>query len=291
VNWTNQMQPLPAPSGRAFNHVIGYLPDFDVFLNPTDGFARFEDLDMLLSGKMAVLATESGEVRQTPASKPGNNLYRLEAQMALAADGSITGKSVAEFSPRTGSEIRRRIAGSDVHPNLMLAETPEGGFGRLDLLTQLRDLTRPFRLDAHWISPQAVAMNDQAYFFVPIGIDFQSPFGMRDYLSAGTRRFPLLVGVRDSRWQYEVDLPDGYSLADVPADVAFDNAAGRYQARYELAEGALKVERQFVLNQDVYGPDQFSAFQDVVYALLGDVRRTLVLTRAPSSADNAEAAQ
>ncbi|MFC4174212.1 transglutaminase family protein [Microvirga sp. GCM10011540] len=69
VNWDNRTRPLPLWSSAAFNHVMVYLPDYDVYLNPTNPFARFDALDIGLSNKLVVIANGKGEVRQTPASE------------------------------------------------------------------------------------------------------------------------------------------------------------------------------------------------------------------------------
>lgn len=289
VNWDNRMKPLPSWSDEAFNHVIAYLPDFDIYLNPIDGFARFEDLDALLSGKLVVLATNPGEVRQTPASRPGNNPYRLEAALSVSPDGTIVGKSMTEFSARSGARVRRSLsttASFAQRVNQMLSATPEGGFGAIGLLTGLRDLTRPLRIAAEWTSPGAVDLSgDAAYFTVPVGVDFQSPFRMRDYLSpTGARRFPMLIGVQDSHWRFQITLPQGFALSEPPKDVSVRNDAGHFQARYDVDGGVLKVDRQLVLEHDVYEAADYPDVQTLLYAQLADLRRVLVLRRADAEA-------
>ena len=110
VNWDNRMQPLPSWSGSSFNHALVYLPDFDVYGNTTDPYAALGALDILLSGKLAVIATDRGEVRRTPASPREQNRYRSVASLAIAADGTVTGTNTMSASPRLEAPLRRAVA-------------------------------------------------------------------------------------------------------------------------------------------------------------------------------------
>ncbi len=58
-----------------FNHVVAYLPDFDVYANPTNPYARFASLDRMLADKTVVLATADGQVAHTRAQRPEDNQY------------------------------------------------------------------------------------------------------------------------------------------------------------------------------------------------------------------------
>ncbi|MBV8455710.1 MAG: DUF3857 and transglutaminase domain-containing protein, partial [Acetobacteraceae bacterium] len=66
VDWGNRYQPFPLGMPQEFNHVIAWLPEYGLFANPTNPFARLGSLDRRLAGKLAVIANEVGEVVHTP---------------------------------------------------------------------------------------------------------------------------------------------------------------------------------------------------------------------------------
>ena len=70
IQWGNRFADLPLGHPFEFNHAIVYLPDYDIYLNPTNPYAPFDSLDRTLSGKRVVIATGAGRVARTPASTP-----------------------------------------------------------------------------------------------------------------------------------------------------------------------------------------------------------------------------
>jgi hypothetical protein len=91
-----------------FDHAIIYVPDLDVYLDPTAAKFAFGALPPQLNGK-PVLNIDTGRLGQIPVMLPERHHYGYEIDYALAADGSRQGRAV--ISGRgVGAAIERLLA-------------------------------------------------------------------------------------------------------------------------------------------------------------------------------------
>jgi transglutaminase-like putative cysteine protease len=279
IDWGSQYSNLPLP-GSQFNHAIIYLPQFDLFANPTDKHAAFGELDTSLSGKFVVLATPEGKTATTPASKSTDNRYKFQGQMAIAPDGTITGTGQIAFQGQ-GSNSARQFFSADTPEQIadnILSATPEGGYGSLKT-SDLQDLSQPVSVRSTWISPKAITLGNQAFLTVPVGLNVRHPGSLRGYISYSDRLYPIIVGAQTMEWDYQIQLPKGYQISRMPAAIDFRNEAGSYRSQYQQSGDKLTIQRQLVLAKDVYPAEAYKAFEDVIYKPIRDFRDILVLQR------------
>ncbi len=278
IDWGRRFTDLPLWVSQ-FNHAIIYLPDYDVYLNPTNPYARFEALDPTLSGKLVVIATEHGRVARTPALRPQDNVYRFQADVTLDAAGTLSGHADISMSAYTEAGFRGAVANAASPVELaerILNATPEGGLGHYTT-SNPRDLTKPLAIQADWTSrrgaPRCCA---PATLPIPLGLDVARPALLRPYLSRdGERHHPMMIGAKDLNWQVSLALPDKEHIAALPADVAVENQAGFYRASYARTASGVTATRRLVLNRSVYAPEDVPALEDLIYAALDDTRVAL----------------
>lgn len=290
INWDNRMQPLPLWSAAAFNHAMVYLPDFDVYANTTDPYAAFGALDILLSGKLTVIASGNGAQKQTPSSGPEQNVYRAQSELAIDPSGTVTGNTTLNAAPRPETALRRAVATGGSPQALatrLLAPTPEGGFGSIHA-SNPRDLSQPLRLTGNWTSPHGVVpAGSTVYMTIPLGIDMTPSGDLRAYLAAtGSRHYPVMIGARDHRWTYRISLPAGARVVHLPPDTTVRTAAGEATARYAADGQGVTVARQLVLPHDVYMPEDYPALQTLLYAHI-DAQRAVMAYQLPAAASAA----
>ncbi|MBO0709761.1 MAG: DUF3857 and transglutaminase domain-containing protein [Acetobacteraceae bacterium] len=284
VNWGRRYGSFPLGVPQQFNHVIAWLPEFGLFANPTNPYARLGALDRKLSGKPIVIATAQGLVARTPRSRPEENRYSMTSTLTLGADGEITGQSRFTMDAAIETSAREDVATAASTRELaerMLAATPEGGFGDLDA-SDPKDLATPFSVEANWSSPHGVAFRDgEAYFSTPVGVDFeQAGTLLRPYLSdPARRRRPVQVGAMALEWHYSISLPQGYAAVRLPKDVRFANDAGSYVAHYERAGAVIEATRRLVVDRDVYEAAEYEDLQHLFFTALDDVRAVFVTSR------------
>lgn len=295
VDWGPRYERYPLGVPQEFNHVIAWLPEFGLFANPTNPFARLGSLDRRLAGKTVVIATEAGEVARTPESRPEANSYRLDSDLTVSADGTIEGSSQFALDGNIEAGAREDVAGAysaSELANRMLAATPEGGYGEV-LSNDPKDLGRPFELDASWSSPHGITFQSgEAYFSTPVGVDFEQASTMlRPYLASGEpRRHGVLTPALDLAWNYTIHLPEGYVITRLPQDQDFTNAIGRYVAHYERRGADLHVARSLRVERDHYPAALYRELQRLFFTALDDVRSVFVMARVEAGeAANGEA--
>jgi len=287
VQWGTRYADLPLGHPFEFNHVLVYLPAYDLYLNPTDPYAPFGSLDRTLSGKRVVIATAAGRVARTPVSTPADHRYALVSRIAIDADGTIEGSASWTLSANVDASIRATLANASSRSDLMerlLLSTPEGGFGSFEA-SDPRDLATPLAVTAHWRSPHGVTLREpETAIAVPDGPDMEPVWRLRRYLSAdGVRRTPMLVGATDLSWTTSIALPPGITAARLPADVVLSTAAGHYTARYERDDRTVRVSRNLVIDRNVFAPGEYPELQRLLYAALDDARSTLTLSRSEAT--------
>ena len=280
IDWGRRFNPLPMWVSQ-FNHAIIYLPAYDVFLNPTNPYARFDTRDPTLAGKLVVIATKEGRVAHTQALRPEDNFYQMNADIHVDADGTIDGTATLKMSAYVESSLRSAVANASTTADLaeqMLRGTPEGGFGNYTTSSP-RDLSKPFDVTAHWRSVHgAPPCCATAAIPTPAGLDLVRPSLMRSYLSReGTRLYPVMVGAKDLQWTSQIKLPEGAHAALLPKDVSLTNEAGSYVAHYKAQPDGLAVERHLIINHSVFQPSEVTALESVIYAALDDARAPFTL--------------
>jgi transglutaminase-like putative cysteine protease len=284
IHWGDRYADLPLGSPFEFNHAIVYLPDYDLYLNPTNPYAPFGSLDSTLSGKRVVIATGIGHVAHTPASTPASYRYAIDSRVSIDAEGNIEGRAGWTLSPNVDTTLRAHLANASSPGDLMervLLGTPEGGFGSFKA-SDPRDLATPLTLSATWRSPRGVTLRDaDAAVPVPSGPDVEPAHRLRRYLSAdGTRHTPLAIGATDLSWTTSISLSPGIAATRLPSDVDIRTAAGHYTARYQRDGSGVQVTRNLVIDRDVFQPTEYPELERLLYAALDDTRSTLTLSRA-----------
>lgn len=273
--------PPPVPFSSMFNHVIVYLPDYDVFDDPTDQFAPFGVLDRTLAGKTVVLAAEPPAMKTTPALTPASAAFVATSRIAVDAGGTMSGELTATMTPVVAAQMRALLASHADAARQMearLGATLEGGFGRIRT-TDPEDLDTPFEIRATWTSPRGIAP-DAPYMMLPAGPNFAPVPALRGYLTpTGRRTLPFELEIVDVTWTSTLSLPDGWSLKALPPAVTVDNGVGSYTAAYKVDGALLEVRRHLVLKQRVVQPQDYAALQSVIYALVDDMHAIVALDR------------
>lgn len=272
IDWSDRARPLPLWSPDEINHAIIYLPDFDIFANPTSPFTPFGVLDQGLSGKLTIIADAHAEVRHTPEITPETAQFVTDGTIHVTSDGTVTGEAAATMSPSIEGSLRSALQDPDENNRRMdrkLRGTPEGGFGRLDT-SDAYDTDHPFKLTMDWHSPYGI--NPEAGAFVlPSPPNFDSMDALRAFLSRdGQRRTPLALPIRDLKWNYSVALPPELRITTAPKGVDIQNEVGSYTAMYEKQDDRLIVHRRLVLKLKELTAESYPGLERLIYAAQND---------------------
>ena len=283
VDWGGRTRDLPLVNPGQFNHAFVYLPQYDVYANPTNPYATFGALDRRLADKITVLATETGRVARTPRSRPEANRYSVESRVRVEPDGTLDGAARFTTASNLDSAIRGAMAASASPRDLaerLLNNTAEGGFGEFHT-SNPRDLESAFDIVATWTSPHGITFQGRdAYVPMPTGPDLRPPHSMRAFFtSSGERKLAMMVGAGDYSWSTTLLLPADVSVISLPPDLALHNDAGSFTASYERIDGGLRVSRHLTVERDVYAAADYANLTALLYAPIEDARAVAVLER------------
>ncbi len=274
VNFDRGFEELPLASPLQFDHCMAYLPQFDRYSNPTDPYRDLGELEVALSGKFVVIASPEGRTARTPEGTADANRYRIEQEVAIGADGRVGGRAVLEFTGRPAGRFRRTLAlaatTEQAADDLLLA-TPLGGTGGLRT-TDPSDLDVPLRCEGDWTSDVPLGTGPRIHFTTPTGLDLVNPALLVQFLSASERRYPTLIAALSVASRQRVELPPGYAFVALPEGRLTQTAAGRFESRYRVEDGALVVERTLRIEEDRYPPEQYAALREILIAMSTDLQ-------------------
>ncbi len=280
INSESEFKVLPVPTAANFDHAIIYLPAYKIFADPTNKYASFGELDTSLSNKFVVIATKKGRTAYTPKTVASQNSYSLINKVKLSLNGTVDGESELNFSGNFNGDMRDYFS-SDAPEQIasqLLSITPEGGTGILKV-NDFNNLDIPVIVKSKWNSPYAVNIDKQIYLTTPVGIDIESAYRLRRYITFGKRFYPVTIGAKSLDWEYQITLPQGYKINHLPESKNFANAAGEYQSSYEAASGYIRVKRKLIINNDIYSPEEYPAFKELIYKPINDARSVMVLEK------------
>ncbi len=278
VNFDRGFEPFALPTPLQFNHCMTYLPEFDLYSNPTDPYRDLGDLDTVLSDKFVVIGSPQGRVARTPGGSADSNRYRVAHQAVIGPDGIVSGHSVLDFEGRTSGRLRRTLAlaaAPDQAADNLLHAGALGGHGELQT-TDPTNLDVPLHCEGEWTSDIPIEVSPQIHFMTPVGIDLVNPQLLRAFLSSEERRYPILIAALEITWDFELQLPAGYRLDTLPRGRSVQNRAGRFESSYRAAsESRVIVRRTLRIEQDRFLAEHYADLRAILRAAVIDMQTIL----------------
>lgn len=244
---------LPSvPLVARFNHVMTYLPEFDLYVDSTDPWARFGQLPAEDLGA-PVLHTAQARLAYTPHNDLVRNHGSVTVDLTFDPSGNLTGQTRLELSET--DEIHQRARFSQLNAQnrtaveeSFMAACGIDGHGRIEMQGDPLDLTRPFN------SIYVFQASDFIDFSMVGGIVVPTPPGSWSIrsLAAGTAApanatpFACDAGLREET--YHVEFPAHVPIIAIPANRHFRNAAGEYRAQWTRQGQRVSVHHRIQLN-------------------------------------------
>jgi transglutaminase-like putative cysteine protease len=239
---------LPETPVADFNHVILYVPELDLYVDPTWNHAAFGVLPWGLYDKPVVHAVDGkSRVGRTPSQRAEDNVSEVATVASVSADGRVEG---------TTREHARGAMATDLKAWMAAGLTADRA------ASHLRSQGTPGA--GAWISPKrddaASETSLVASFKLADSIDLADgealvpPGGLRFLPRPGS----FLLGVQDTLRQHpfpcyagrqsetiEVRVPPGLKPTRLPADRHWTTSIAEYVSSYAFSDGILSVRREF----------------------------------------------
>ncbi len=259
VNLTPTYTLSGPPTLSAFNHVITYLPDWELYADTTAGGAPFGTVQAQSYGKpiLHVTAAGAGATRLAP-MPPGLATERLQTTMILSAEGVVTGKSVTDSAGPYATVLRQfanrvlaRGGAAAAADQLRSLGQAGGGVltpGALDTMGPDYQMRGHFTLEPHpeWLDGDGFALPTGLRLLPRPGDGMLGPLSIRDLPVAEPT--PCYAGEQTE--ELSLELPPGYHPARLPRPRQVADAAFSYDSRWTFAEGTVSVRRKFVSRID-----------------------------------------
>ena len=269
-----------------FTHAkLGKLLIFD----PTDEFTPFGQLSGELQASYALLVTPDGgeliKVPQLPASLSG---ITRKASATLDAQGNLTGSFVESRQGDAASEERARMkfvsADKDrlkVIEGILSASLANFSVTKASI-TSLQDTHAPFQLD-YSIAVQRYAKPAGELLLVRPRLIGVRGSGLLE--TKEPRQLPVVFdGPRVDSDAFEITMPAGYEVDDLPPAVDIDYSFASYHSKTEAAGNKLKYTRTLEIKELSVPMEKMDQLKKFYRVIASDERNTAVLKPSTAAA-------
>ena len=282
----NRYRAPEAATPALFNHVISYLPEFDLYADSTAGVAPFGILPMSEYGKPVALATEPAASLMTlPLVTIDGNEEKLQTTAQLMADGTVSGRSMTEASGPFAVRLRQLAASVEARGQSQWAETYLKNLGWRGTANFQFDPPRN-RLSPAYAFSASFDLEARPEFLE--GKAFAPPEGVRMLVRPGgflfgawtlpkTTPAPCFSGHQIE--ELSLTLPPGRDIELLPKGKTIENAYLRYRSEWTRDGQVVTVHREMTARLPVaVCRDEIRAqLADAVALIRGDYRDEITL--------------
>lgn len=260
-----------------FNHVIAYLPKWDLYLDPTAELAPFGVLPISVMDKPTVL-TALDRLGRTPTQEASTNWIQSLTKIQIKKDGQITGSVSSEYAGHSDYSARLTFADhvGEYKEKLVqshLQDNRQSGVGRYTP-SDARDLNTPFTNRSTFTLDPVTNFPGPGALSIPVGLTPAIISQLSFNRPKERLQFPFVC--RSYRYEetYEVALPAEARIIRIPEDAFFYEAGLFYQATYRqsgqvvIAKRVLKAQRPGMVCQ----PDEYQITRRLHPVVQRDVR-------------------
>jgi hypothetical protein len=286
INSGNRYGVPEAATPALFNHVISYLPEFNVYADSTAGVAPFGTLPAAEYGKPVAVAAE-GRVSFTslPLVAAGANEEELQTETRLMTDGSVLGESTTIASGPFGIVLRRLAASIEARGHQQWAAAyfkSLGWAGKAsfrfdppsDRLTPTYALSASFNLEPR---PEFLEGNAFAPFEGIRMLVRPGQFLLGPWTLPKEQPTPCYSGHQVE--ELTLTLPPGHNVGSLPSGKTVENPYLRYQSVWHRDGQTIKVRREITVKLPVViCRDEIRArLAEAITEIRGDYSTTIAL--------------
>jgi Domain of Unknown Function with PDB structure (DUF3857)/Transglutaminase-like superfamily len=275
--------PSDAPLAKYESVVTSKSGKKYLLFDPTSEYTPLGELPSYAESNYVLLVTDgSGELLLLPKLDPAMNVLERIGKFKLSTDGTLAGEIVED---RTGDHaLRERYAFKAANeqqrskyvesflnqslkqfslqnPHIEGLDTR----GKLTLKYGFTTASYAQKMGALMlVRPRVVGEKD-------LGLDFTKP-----------RLYPVeLHGSSKESDTYEIELPEGYTVDDIPDPVKIDVGFASYQSKTEIKGQTLSYHREYVVRSVEIDPEKFAQLKAFEGSIGADERAAVVLKKAP----------
>jgi hypothetical protein len=249
--------------------------------DPTDEYTPVGDLYAEHEDNLILLSTEAGgELIRLPIFEPDSNLRQRDGKFVLNADGALSGEVSekrngysawvwrANMKQLNDADRTRYVERYFTH-SLKGISIKDSRFENLDQLNL--DLVTHFNIAADKYaqnSGQLLLVRPRVLGSVGHRLDWKE------------RKRSVDLGAPEHEVDtYEIQLPEGYAVDDMPDPVQIDVGFASYRSRFEKSGSSVRYWREYVVKNPFIGYDKLADLHRLEDAIGNDEFSTVVLTK------------
>jgi transglutaminase-like putative cysteine protease len=252
-----------------------------LLFDPTDQYTPVGELRPELQDSYALLITDSGgELIRTPRMPPETNILARNGQFTLSSDGTLSGEVREDRSGNHALRERARLLAANQRERLQLLERSlsrsfQGFMLQHGEIQNLDNLQENLLLRLRLTVPQYGQLQGSLILVRPCVLG-QKSF----HVDPKPRHYPVqLGGASRETDSYEIEIPPGYKVDDVPDAVKLDVGFASYQSHTEVSGSKLRYWREYVVRDFSIGPDHFPDWKKLQGVIGADEFAAIVLSR------------
>lgn len=252
------------PIVQAFNHVILYVPELDLYADPSAPQTTFGTLLRSEIGKPVVRVSDKGAiVTRTPIGESNQNVFRSDTRISVNEDGSMRGETRVEATGEQAQFLREWVAraetsGEQTQLEVLAKLRNISGQFKMSALSS-RDHSLPYKLTTSWTSGEPARIIEKGWKpqlgLSPIGDALSTFFGLFD--SHKKRNYPILCRSGENVQDITVMLPAGISLKTIPPKLAITGRYYKFEKWWESSGQTLQIHTKLLstIDRRVCKPD------------------------------------
>jgi hypothetical protein len=265
---------------RDLNHMLVYLPDYYLYLDPSFNSMMFANLPYFAQGKKA-LHPLSYTLSKTPTSLPGENQEILKQRVLLKGDYSAL--IDLEWEARGYFDMLRKTLFREYLPDqreLLLKQLVNRGFYinevKLNSIEGVDNLEKYFSIEATFKASDYAEEMDGRLFIKPLRL----PLRIKEFFQAEKRENPLYLHTAQLvNREVEIAIPDDYRVFYLPQDVEFSSGPGSFELTFR--ERRNRVITRFVLEvkNKLILPEEYQLFCKLLEKVEDVFKKQIVLEK------------
>jgi Domain of Unknown Function with PDB structure (DUF3857)/Transglutaminase-like superfamily len=262
-----------------------------LFFDPTDEMTPFGSLRGPLQANYGLLVTpEGGELTRLPQLSPNFNGIRRTAKLTLDAQGTLRGQVQEERMGDAANyqryELREVTKDADrIKPvETLLAQSLSNFQIGKAVIFNLTDINRPFRYEWNFVTGEYAKNAGGLLLLRPrvLGVKAQAILETKE-----PRKYSIeFPGPRRDVDNFEIAIPAGYEVDDLPPAADADYSFGSYHSKAEAKDGKLLYTRTFEIKELSVPASKADELKKFYRIIASDERNTAVLKPSTKSASS-----
>ncbi len=278
-----QLPEIPVVS--AVNHVISYIPAFNLFLDSTSSIMPYGILPDTLGEKPVLLVSNFKEGLKTPATAQNGNEQLMQTRLRINENGSATGETSLQLKGLPG-------IGARAVWRLIPREQEELIAGRM-LESQGIHGTATLQKDdpAELLDSYRISISYKLEDFIPVGSAtglavrpvVLSYFPISGFLHNAYEPLPNkdhTCSGGASIEEYELEFPSQVKIVSVPKDIEIKSRIIDYQATYRQTANSIRIRRELrdKTATNICSPQYATEYKKIMLNIAKDLKAQILIS-------------